>query len=718
MERALSKPPMPEVVFRDALGERRLAVDPNGHETLEILHLRGELAEVPSFEFALRERVSRLANFRHAYYGRVRAIERLNDRESTLTVVSDRVVGIRLSDMLEQSEARGLALDINSALCLIRQLVPAVAMLHESARDVSHGALGPERLIVTPSARLVIVEYVAGAALEQLRYSRERYWKDLQIPLPRTAGLSHFDQRADVAQIGAIALALILGRPLHDDEFPARIPDLVASTWAVSARGGFEPLPPGLRAWLGRALQLEPRNAFASAVEARAEFDAVLGDSEYIASPASLEQFLARYRESTGAAETEAVPAPVVAVPPVVAVVAAAPPPPPVPEPVEVVVPQLAPPVAPAPLLEAPPAKKSERPEIDFNSQFTEPVPHHAPATLPAAANKTAGKPWGKIGAAAAAVVVLACGGFAARSYFTPPPVAVPTLGKLTIATNPAGVAVIVDGEARGASPISVSLEAGAHVVELQLGGQNRSIPVTIAAGKEVSQYIEMPKTGVADPSAKGHLRVRSEPAGAQVIVDGTPRGAAPLTINELAAGEHTVTVTGPLGSVKQTVVVEAGGTASLVVPLGGGAPAAPAGAPVSGWIAVSSPIEVQIFEGGRLIGSSASESIMVASGKHELELVSDALGFRVSRNVQVFPGKTASVSVDLPRGAMSLQASPWAEVWVDGEKVGDTPIGNLPMTIGSHNVVFRHPQLGEQHQTVLVTMKGTARVTADMNKK
>src|SRR5580765_3946204 len=149
MERALSTPPMPEVVFRDALGERRIAVDPNGQETLEILHLRKELAEVPSFEFALRERVSRLANFRHAYYGRVHAIERLNDRDSTLTIVSDRVIGIRLSEMLEQSESRGLALDINSALCLIRQLVPAVAMLHESARDVSHGALGPERLVVT-----------------------------------------------------------------------------------------------------------------------------------------------------------------------------------------------------------------------------------------------------------------------------------------------------------------------------------------------------------------------------------------------------------------------------------------------------------------------------------------------------------------------------------------------------------------------------------------
>src|SRR5262249_46730757 len=59
---------------------------------------------------------------------------------------------------------------------------------------------------------------------------------------------------------------------------------------------GFEPLPPGLRAWLGRALQLDVHNAFPSAIEARAELDRVLGDSDFIASPSSLEALLARYQ--------------------------------------------------------------------------------------------------------------------------------------------------------------------------------------------------------------------------------------------------------------------------------------------------------------------------------------------------------------------------------------------------------------------------------------
>src|SRR5258705_224972 len=83
--------------------------------------------------------------------------------------------------------------------------------------------------------RHVIVEHVAGAAIEQLRFSPERYWAELRIALPKTAGPARFDQRADATQIGAVALALLLGRPLHEDEYPGRVTELVASTWAVSA---------------------------------------------------------------------------------------------------------------------------------------------------------------------------------------------------------------------------------------------------------------------------------------------------------------------------------------------------------------------------------------------------------------------------------------------------------------------------------------------------
>ena len=261
MERSAVPESTPAPVgFRDGLGERRHVADPAGNQTLEQLCLRNELAAVPSFEFALRERVSRLAGFRHPQFGRARGVERLINRESTLAVVSEGTAGVRLSDLIAGSDQRRLGLDITAALCLIRQLVPAVAALHESARDVAHGALGPERLVVTPDAQLVVVEYVLGAALEQLRFPRERYWSELRIALPHSASVPRFNQRADVTQIGVVVLSLILGRPMRDDGYPARIADVVASTWAVSPAVDSSRCPRGCAAgWDERSSSMRAR---------------------------------------------------------------------------------------------------------------------------------------------------------------------------------------------------------------------------------------------------------------------------------------------------------------------------------------------------------------------------------------------------------------------------------------------------------------------------
>jgi hypothetical protein len=297
MDPALSSVSTPApVTFEDGLGSRRLAVDRTRNEAVEMLCLRGELTGVPSFEFALRERLSNLAAFSHGCYARVRSVERLKDPGSTLALVSDVTVGTRLSEILRFAEVNDVTLDIDAALCLLRQLVPAIAMLHENMPDIAHGAIGPERLVVTPNARLIVVEHALGSALEQLRFSQERYWRELRIAVPRSAGLPKFDHRADVTQLGAVALSLILGRQLHEEEGPARLGDLVSSAWAVSARGGLEPLPAGLRAWMMCALQLDARNSFESANDAQEELERVLGESDYLAAPASLEAFLDRTR--------------------------------------------------------------------------------------------------------------------------------------------------------------------------------------------------------------------------------------------------------------------------------------------------------------------------------------------------------------------------------------------------------------------------------------
>src|ERR687894_2312422 len=94
-------------LFSDGLGERVVAADGATGELLQILRIRPALTAVASFEFALRERAARLANFRHAYYARVRRIDRVQPTAG-LAIVSDHIEGTRLSDILRVAEERRL----------------------------------------------------------------------------------------------------------------------------------------------------------------------------------------------------------------------------------------------------------------------------------------------------------------------------------------------------------------------------------------------------------------------------------------------------------------------------------------------------------------------------------------------------------------------------------------------------------------------------------
>ncbi len=740
-------------LFTDGLGDRVVAVDAATGDLLQILRVRPQLLAVPSFEFALRERAARLANFRHAYYGRVRRIDR---QPAGLAIVSDHVEGVRLSEMLRVASERKLQLDLNAALCLLRQLVPSLALLHENARDVAHGLVGPERLIVTPRARLVVVEHVLGSAVEQLQFNRERLWQELRVSLPPSVGAGRFDHRADVTAIGLVALALVLGRPIGADEYPHRVGQLLNGARARSAGTADQPLPAALHNWIARALQLDPRQGFTSATDAQVALeDALSEDSEFVAAPVALETFLSRYIAAMlepVVPSVVAAPAPVSIAPTVAPV--PVPPPPPAPPvavaPPEVKTPEVKPaarveppapiaapmdlPIVSAPPVVVPPAPKpvAVRPAVPAPPAVVE-APPVAPAPVvparditellkdfdipkPAAAHDTRPDPvpyfeprrprfagWMRIAAIVVATIAVGGGYFAWRGNTKP---VAPTLGTLSMQTNPPGVAVFVDGVSRGNTPARLSLTPGSHIVELRGRGVPRVIPVTVTAGVEASQYLELPET----PSA-GSLLVQSDPAGARVSVDGVDKGIAPVSVADLAPGEHDVVLQADGGPpVKQRVVIQAGVTSSVLAPV----TTASAG-PVSGWLSVKSSVAIEIHENGRLVGTTDSDRIMMAAGRHEIHLVNETLGYDATRTIQVPPGKTVPISVEMPQGMINVNAAPWAEVWIDGRRAGETPIGNFPISIGPHEIVFRHPQLGEKRQAVSVTLKAPVRLSVDM---
>ncbi|MGE0043321.1 MAG: PEGA domain-containing protein [Vicinamibacterales bacterium] len=503
-----------QATVADGFGVRHEAVDPETGGLVECLAFDPALVDVRAFGPAVADRVSRLQPSRHGSFARVRRVDRPAPRE--LVLVSDLVPGWRLSALLDAGHAARVPLDIGAALGLLRQLIPAVALVSRHQKDFAIGTIAVERLIVSPPARLVLPEYVLGPAVEALQFSRDRLWRSLGVAMPPAPGLPRVTPRADVIAIGVVALALVLGRRLGADEFPVRLAELLAKATEWSG-GTSHPLSEGLKGWLGRALQLDARTAFKTAREAQVAFEEVLAaERAYVTTPVLLEAWVQR---------TSALLAPVPARSPAV-------------------LPPSEPPAAPAPE----PAGPAEPPAVPVVSP---PRPRVAASPLRVAA------------AVLAALVVLEAGTIWWLATRDPVPVLAGE-GELVVQSRPTAARVAVDGEERGVTPLTVRLPPGTHVLEVRVGrSEPRIVPLTIQAGVQTAQYIELQHVALT-----GGLEVRSEPPRARVLVDGQLRGTTPLSVAELAPGEHDVVVQAGTRSITQRVRIEPGVTAQLVVPL------------------------------------------------------------------------------------------------------------------------------------------------------
>lgn len=272
----------------------------------------------------------------------------------------------------------------------------------------------------------------------------------------------------------------------------------------------------------------------------------------------------------------------------------------------------------------------------------------------------------------------------------------------------PKGLRVLIDGVERGTTPIMLTLPVGAHTLELQGEAGSRSMPFTVDSAVAVSQFIELAPT--APPT--GRLDISSTPAGARVRVDGEDRGVTPIVLDEVAAGGHVVSLSRGTVTIDRQVDVAAGGTAAVFASLGGDSPASGS---VGGFVSLRAPFELQVSEGGRVLGTTSTDRLMVPTGRHQFELASAALQYRTSVTVDVKAGAEAEIVVFVPNGSLSINAAPWAEVTVDGRAVGTTPLANLTVPIGQHEVIWRHPQLGERRQTVTVTTQAPVRVGVNL---
>lgn len=509
MIRVLPAVSEPTIAAVDGFGRRTRGIDPDTGDEVEFLELSPMLVEHAGFVSALGERVARFATVRHASYVHLKRLDR--PAADRLALVSEDTAGWRLSQMLAASATAGLSIDITVVIGLLRQLLPAVALFGRHNRDAAIGALAPERLIVTPQGRLVIAEHAFGPALEKLNLGRDRLWHDFRVCMAPSAGLPRANPRADAHAIGVVALSLLLGRVLTEDEYPNELPALLAAA-TESRDGDLTPLSKPLMSWLSRALQLEVGTAFQSPHEAQVGFESVLAsDRGYVTSSHALDEWVTAVGAAIDRSRGPAV-------------------------------------APPAPSTPAPPPA----PEAPF-----------APEAPSAGAPSSSPAPRNPLVLALIAFAIIQSG-VVLWLWNRDPGAPRAGEGELVVQSRPVAARVSIDGEERGVTPLTLALPAGAHVLEVQTGkSEPRVIPLTIRPGVQTAQYIELQNVAMT-----GGLDIRSDPPGARVTIDGQPRGTTPLTVRDLAPGDHQVVLEGGGRKVTQPVRIDAGITAQLVVPL------------------------------------------------------------------------------------------------------------------------------------------------------
>jgi hypothetical protein len=123
----------------------------------------------------------------------------------------------------------------------------------------------------------------------------------------------------------------------------------------------------------------------------------------------------------------------------------------------------------------------------------------------------------------------------------------------------------------------------------------------------------------------------------------------------------------------------------------------------------------MQVLQGGRSLGASGRR-LTLAPGRYDLQL--RAADFSTSRSVEIAAGRVSRVDVSIPDGTLNLNAAPWAEVYLDGRSLGETPIANASVSVGTHEVIFRNPQYQELRQMVTVSSGKASRVSVTLTKK
>jgi len=125
---------------------------------------------------------------------------------------------------------------------------------------------------------------------------------------------------------------------------------------------------------------------------------------------------------------------------------------------------------------------------------------------------------------------------------------------------------------------------------------------------------------------------------------------------------------------------------------------------------------DLSIYIDGKKEGEG-SISIFLAAGTHKVKLVSNSRMINYKTVIKVESNKEVTKTIMLKKGKLSVSIKPWADVYINGNRIGQTPFPSKKLYEGTYTVTFKNPKYSSYSKTIKIRPGKTTLIMKDLQK-
>ncbi len=292
--------------------------------------------------------------------------------------------------------------------------------------------------------------------------------------------------------------------------------------------------------------------------------------------------------------------------------------------------------------------------------------------------------------------------------------------GRVRVETQPDGASLVLDGAAvNDKSPTILKRVAAGkrHTLRASLPGHRDWVETfKLKPGQSLRLEGRLPRSGGSAPPRRrvATYRLRSRPPGASFFLDGKPVKSRTLKLDpdnsyrlsaKLAGHKSWSEKLEPSPGERRRIVAR--------LPASGGAPPPRR----DGKLFLDASPWAHVYIDGEKVGTTPVTNHSLAPGAHQIRLTNPELGLSKNLKIEVSSGQVVrkKVAFSVAKGKLLVRARPWADVYLNGKKIGTTPLPPRALPPGDYVVRLHNPTLDQEtDKRVKIEPGKTARVTVN----